>query len=151
VVLARAVADAAIPAVTAHGHRFELLVPAGTIELAVDPARIRQVLHNLLVNAAKYSEAGGVVRLHVLADEVNREVVFRVEDTGRGLSEEELGRVFSPFEQGSDSLESAEGGIGVGLTLARRLVEMHGGSIQAASPGRGRGSTFEVRLPHGTF
>jgi signal transduction histidine kinase len=114
---------------------------------SVDAARVRQVLHNLLVNAAKYTERDGTVRLFVRADENLDQVVFRVEDTGRGLSEEERDRVFSPFEQGADALELAEGGIGVGLTLARRLVEMHGGSVRAESPGRGLGSSFEIRLP----
>ena len=72
-------------------------------------------------------------------------------DNGRGLTNEELGRIFSPFEQGGIGADRSEGGIGVGLTLARRLVEMHGGSVAAESPGRGFGCTFEVRLPRGTL
>jgi signal transduction histidine kinase len=145
--LTRAVADAAIPVMADHGHRFELHLPEAPVMASVDAARVRQVLHNLLVNAAKYTERDGTVRLFVRADENLDQVVFRVEDTGRGLSEEERDRVFSPFEQGADALELAEGGIGVGLTLARRLVEMHGGSVRAESPGRGLGSSFEIRLP----
>ncbi len=149
--LAQAVAEAASPVMAPHGHRFELDLPAGQVTIAVDPARIRQVLHNLLVNAAKYTDPGGAIRLYVFADEPRREVVFRVIDNGRGLTAEERERVFSPFDQGGIAAHEAEGGIGVGLTLARRLVEMHGGSVAAQSPGRGFGSTFEVRLPRGTF
>ncbi len=149
--LAHAVAEAALPSMVEHDHRFELDLPAGPLTLSVDPMRLRQVLGNLLVNAAKYTDAGGFVRLRVRADAATNEVVFRVEDSGRGLTAEERERVFSPFEQGVDAGEQAEGGIGVGLTLARRLVEMHGGSVRAESPGRGLGSTFEVRLPRGNF
>ena len=89
--------------------------------------------------------------MRVLADAGRDEVVFRVEDTGRGLTVEERGRIFSPFVQGPATLDQADGGLGVGLTLVRRLVEMHGGVVRAESPGRGMGSAFEVRLPRGTF
>ena len=150
-ILVQAVAETAAPIMTERGHRFEIDLPAAPITLAVDATRMRQVLYNLLVNAAKYTDSGGTIRLLVFADPPRRDVVFRVIDNGRGLTNEELGRVFSPFEQGGIAVDRSEGGIGVGLTLARRLVEMHGGSVAAESPGRGFGCTFEVRLPRGTL
>jgi signal transduction histidine kinase len=148
--LVTAAVDGARPALEERGHRFDLALPAEPLLLEVDSTRIRQVLQNLLLNAAKYTEPGGSVRLSVSAGE-NGDIVFRIEDSGRGLTEEERSRVFAPFVQGQHTLDLAEGGIGVGLTLARRLVEMHEGSIRAESPGRGQGSIFEVRLPRGSF
>jgi signal transduction histidine kinase len=148
--LVRDAVDAALPTMAERGHRFELTLPATPIELHVDSQRIRQVLLNLLVNAAKYTEPGGSVRL-VVKDGDTGDIVFRIEDSGRGLTEEERSRIFAPYEQSSHTLDMAQGGIGIGLTLASRLVEMHRGSIHAESPGRGLGSVFEVRLPRGTF
>ncbi len=148
--LVRAAVDGAHPAMNERGHRFDLSLPVEAVTLHVDSTRIRQVLHNLLVNAAKYTEPGGSVRLAVSAEN-GREVIFRIEDSGRGLTEEERSRIFIPFEQAEHTLDLAGGGIGIGLTLARRLVEMHEGSIRAESRGRGLGSAFEVRLPRGKF
>ena len=142
--------DGARPALEDRRHRFDVVVPEAAIVLDVDPTRIRQVLLNLLINAAKYTEPEGTVRLEVRAED-SREVVFRIEDSGRGLTPEERTRIFVPFVQGEHTLDLAGGGIGIGLTLARRLVEMHEGSIHAESAGRGKGSVFEVRLPRGNF
>jgi signal transduction histidine kinase len=140
--------DGVRPALSERGHRFEVALPGEPITLHVDLTRIRQVLLNLLINAAKYTEPGGSVRLDVSTGG-NGDVVFRIEDSGRGLTEEERLRVFVPFVQAEHTLDLSGGGIGIGLTLARRLVEMHDGSIRAESPGRGLGSVFEVRLPAG--
>ena len=148
--LVRNAVDAALPAMAERGHHFELVLPEKPIQLHVDSTRIRQVLLNLLVNAAKYTEPGGSVRL-VVGDGEGGDIIFRIEDSGRGLTEEERSRIFAPFEQSSHTLDLAQGGIGIGLTLASRLVEMHRGSIRAESAGRGLGSVFEVRLPRGTF
>jgi signal transduction histidine kinase len=142
--------DAARPAMTERGHHFDVVLPDTPCRLDVDSTRIRQVLLNLLLNAAKYTEPGGSVRL-VVQNGDQGDVVFRIEDSGRGLTEEERSRIFAPFEQASHTLDLAAGGIGVGLTLASRLIEMHEGSIHAESAGRGQGSVFEVRLPRGTF
>ena len=147
-----AVVDGARPALDERRHRFEVVLPGNPITLEVDATRIRQVLLNLLINAAKYTEPGGSVRLTVSAGEDrNGDIVFRIEDTGRGLTEDERSRIFVPFVQAEHTRDLSEGGIGIGLTLAHRLIEMHAGSIHAESPGRGLGSTFEVRLPRGTL
>jgi PAS domain S-box-containing protein len=111
----------------------------------VDAVRIEQVVTNLLANALKYTPAGGTI--HVSVAQEGGEAVFRVHDSGIGIAPELLPRVFDLFVQGTGTLDRAQGGLGIGLTLVRRLVELHGGSVHAASDGRDRGSTFTVRLP----
>jgi signal transduction histidine kinase len=111
----------------------------------VDAVRIEQVVTNLLANALKYTPAGGKIHVSVTGD--GDEAVLCVRDSGIGISPELLPRVFELFVQGTRSLDRAQGGLGIGLTLVRRLVELHGGSVHAASDGRDRGSTFTVRLP----
>src|SRR5205823_6916071 len=103
------------------------------------------VLANLLNNAAKYTPDGGRIGLTVRREKA--EVVFRVSDNGAGIRREMLPRIFDLFTQADTSIDRAQGGLGIGLTLVRRLVEMHGGSVHAASEGPGRGSEFVVRLP----
>jgi CheY-like chemotaxis protein len=117
----------------------------GGLRLQADPLRLEQILVNLLANAAKYTEAGG--RIALTASREGRELVIRVRDTGVGIAPELLPRVFDLFVQGDRSMARSEGGLGIGLTLARKLAEMHGGTITAASEGPGRGSEFTVRLP----
>jgi signal transduction histidine kinase len=116
-----------------------------------DPVRLAQVLWNLLNNAAKYTPEGGRIGLMVERAKGARlpakEVIVRVRDTGMGIPPEMLPRVFDLFTQMERTLERAEGGLGIGLTLVRRLVEMHGGTVQAFSPGPGQGSEFVIRLP----
>ena len=104
-----------------------------------------QVLSNLLNNAAKYTKPGGQIRLAAAHD--GDEVVFRVRDNGIGIPPEMLSRIFDLFAQVDHSLDHSQGGLGLGLTLVRSLVEMHGGSVQALSDGLSRGSEFIVRLP----
>ena len=110
-----------------------------------DETRVEQIAGNLLVNALKYTPEGGDIHVSVRAED--GAAVIRVEDNGIGLSPSLLPRVFDPFVQGERDVERAQGGLGIGLTLVRRLAELHGGTVHAASDGPGRGSTFTVRLP----
>jgi signal transduction histidine kinase/ActR/RegA family two-component response regulator len=110
-----------------------------------DPIRLDQVIGNLVVNAVKYTPAGGTIRVSVAPE--GEAAVLRVADNGIGLTPELAGRVFDLFVQGERELDRSEGGLGIGLTLVRRLAEMHGGSASVHSAGRGTGSEFTVRLP----
>jgi len=110
-----------------------------------DPVRLAQVLGNLLNNAAKFTEDGGKIWLTAAA--VSDEVIIRVRDTGVGIPPEMFASVFELFTQVEKSLDRAQGGLGIGLTLVRRLVEMHGGRVQVHSEGINRGSEFTVLLP----
>jgi PAS domain S-box-containing protein len=127
------------------GHELSVELPPEPIELDADLTRLAQVFSNLLNNAAKYTEQGG--RIWLSAEAHDGEVVVRVRDTGIGIPAELLPDVFEMFTQVDQSLERSRGGLGIGLTLARRLVEMHKGTIEARSGGAGLGSEFIVRLP----
>jgi signal transduction histidine kinase len=120
-------------------------LPEEPLRFEADPTRIIQIVGNLLDNAAKYTPRGGEISVRGYYE--RGEVVLRVRDTGIGISPEMLPRVFDLFVQKDPFLARSEGGLGVGLTLARTLVELHGGSINAHSEGSGRGSEFVVRLP----
>jgi len=128
-------------------HRLSVRISSGADEAMIeaDPARIRQVLTNLIHNAAKFTPPGG--RIDVLADRTDREVILRVRDSGIGISRDLLPHVFDLFTQAERPLDRSHGGLGIGLTLVQRLVEMHGGTVQAHSAGPGMGSEFEVHLP----
>jgi PAS domain S-box-containing protein len=110
-----------------------------------DPARLVQCVANVLSNAAKYTEPGGEVRVQTHADEST--AIIEISDTGIGISAELLPHVFELFVQGDRSLDRSQGGLGIGLAVVKRLVEMHGGEVSARSPGPGGGATFEIRLP----
>jgi PAS domain S-box-containing protein len=110
-----------------------------------DPTRLEQVLANLLENALKYTAAGGLISLRVAAQKGS--AVVSVRDTGRGIEPEMISKIFDVFTQGPQSLDRAQGGLGIGLTLVKRLVELHGGEVEAKSSGLGHGSEFTVRLP----
>ncbi len=110
-----------------------------------DQSRMQQVFVNLLINAIKYTPAGGSVDLAI--NRVGDEVVASVTDTGAGMTERLIRRIFEPFVQGENTIDRAEGGMGVGLTLVKSLVELHGGQITAESPGLEQGSTFTVSVP----
>lgn len=127
--------------------QHELIVDAPDEEIPVyaDPTRAEQILTNLLLNAAKYTNPGG--RITIRAYQEQPQAVIQVIDTGVGLTPEMLQRVFDLFAQADRSLDRSEGGLGIGLTVARKLAEMHGGTISAESAGLGHGSTFTVRLP----
>ena len=149
-IVARAV-ETSRPVLEAASQSLTIALPAQSVPLNVDPVRMAQVLSNLLHNAAKYSEPGGRVQLAAScpapADGAGREVVIRVTDSGIGIAPETLPRVFEPFMQADRSITRSRGGLGVGLTLVKRIVEMHDGSVEAASAGTGSGSEFLIRLP----
>ncbi len=126
-------------------HRLAISIPAEPLILQGDAVRLTQVLINLLNNAAKYTDANGQIRLAAMR--LGDEVLISVRDNGRGIPGDMLPRVFDMFTQVDRAYERTQGGLGIGLTLVRKLVEMHGGSVEARSEGRGRGSEFVVRLP----
>ena len=134
------------PLVESRAHELSLQLPAETLRIEADSTRLEQVVSNLINNAAKYTMPGG--HIWVTAACEGDEAVVRVRDTGIGVPPDVLDRVFEPFVQQTDgSLARTNGGLGVGLTLVRSLIEMHGGRVEAESPGLGQGSEFVVRLP----
>lgn len=133
------------PLIDAAEHRLTCKLPDEPLWVEADLTRLAQAFSNLLNNAVKYTDRGGRITIRAVADRDTAVVLVR--DSGVGISPEALPRIFDMFMQLDASLERAEGGLGIGLTLARRLIELHGGTIEAASPGAGRGSTFVVRLP----
>lgn len=133
------------PLIDARKHRLEVLLPEPAVWVEGDQTRLVQVVSNLLNNAAKYTEMGG--RIWLTVEPSASEAVIRVRDTGIGIASEILPRIFEMFTQAQGSMSSSEGGLGVGLSLVRSLVQMHGGSVQALSEGLGRGSEFVIRLP----
>ena len=133
------------PLVETKEHALRVELPPGPLPVHADPTRLEQVLGNLVRNAAKYTEPGG--KIEVSAWSEDGEAVARVRDNGIGIPPELLPRVFDLFIQGEQSLDRSGGGLGIGLTLVRRLVEMHGGRVEAQSEGEGQGSEFTVRLP----
>ncbi|HXT51844.1 MAG TPA: MASE1 domain-containing protein [Thermoanaerobaculia bacterium] len=143
-VVVRAV-ETAQPWVDERGHRLALERPPQPLTLAGDAMRLEQVFANLLHNAAKYTNPGG--RIDVSLERDGEAAVVRVRDDGIGIQPELLPHVFELFTQGDRSLDRARGGLGIGLTLVRRIVELHGGTIEAHSDGIGRGTEMEVRVP----
>jgi signal transduction histidine kinase/CheY-like chemotaxis protein/PAS domain-containing protein len=133
------------PCAEERGHTLSVGLPNEPIYLDADPVRLAQVFNNLLNNACKYTEPHG--RIALQAERDGEEAVVTVRDTGVGIPKERLGSIFDMFTQVDRSLERTQGGLGIGLTLVRRLVEEHGGNVVARSEGPGRGSEFEVRLP----
>jgi two-component system CheB/CheR fusion protein len=131
---------------TARG--VELVQHLGSLSLWLDAdaTRVSQAVGNLLQNAAKFTERGGRVEVGVTR-EPHGTALVRVRDDGLGIAPELLGRIFDPFTQGDDSLHRSRGGLGVGLSLVKGFVELHGGSVEARSEGRGRGAEFLIRLP----
>jgi CheY-like chemotaxis protein len=121
---------------------------AESVIVNADPTRLAQVITNMLDNAVKFTPTGGSIDLDVVRE--GQEAVLRVIDTGSGIDAAMLPRIFELFAQGEQPMDRSVGGLGIGLTLSRRLVEMHGGTISAASEGLGRGAQFTVRLPVGT-
>ncbi len=131
--------------IDARKHEFTVSVQSRGLEVFVDPTRLSQVISNLLTNAAKYTDVGG--EIYLTAERSGGQILLRVRDSGMGISRELLPKLFDLFTQGERSIDRSEGGLGIGLTIARSLMEMHGGSIEAHSDGLGRGSTFVLRLP----
>jgi signal transduction histidine kinase len=143
-VVRRAV-ESSRPLLDAAGHSLQVLLSAEPLRVDVDPTRFEQILVNVLHNAAKYTPPRG--RIVVSAKQSGGEAVVRVRDDGVGIAPELLPRVFDLFVQGDRSLGRAQGGRGIGLTLVKSLVEMHGGTVEAHSEGVGRGAEIVVRLP----
>jgi signal transduction histidine kinase len=131
--------------VTARQHRLTVALPPEPVFLEADPLRLAQVLTNLLSNAAKFTDPGGHIRLSAAVEA--EQIVLRVRDNGRGIAPELLPRVFDLFHQIPGAGTHGTGGLGIGLTLVKSLVELHGGSVAASSAGPGTGSEFVVRLP----
>jgi CheY-like chemotaxis protein len=129
----------------AESHELTLTVETESTIVQGDPVRLEQVICNLLHNAIKYTPRGGAIAVEVGTED--GEAVVRVHDTGLGISADMLSRIFEPFTQVESSRKRSEGGLGLGLPLVRGLVELHGGTVEAYSAGRGRGSEFVVRLP----
>ncbi len=138
-------AEASRAAIDAHGHSLIVDPSAQDLSVEGDFDRLTQVFSNLLSNAVKYTERGGTIDLRIARE--GDEAVVTVADTGIGIPAADLPGVFEMFSQVRSHKERADGGLGIGLSLVRQIVAMHGGSVQAASLGEGRGSTFSVRLP----
>jgi len=144
VVIAKAI-EMASPIFEQRSHTLAVDVPREGLMLEADQVRLGQVLFNLLTNAAKYTDPGGRIAVKGWRDE--NSVAISVQDNGAGISKEMLPNVFELFVQGQRTIDRSQGGLGIGLTLARSLVELHGGSIAARSDGLGKGTEFVVHLP----
>jgi PAS domain S-box-containing protein len=143
--LVKAAVETSRPLIDAKGHEFLVDVPDVAVEMEVDALRLSQALSNLLTNAAKYTDPGGRVVLQ--AQCVEGAVVFTVTDTGIGVAASALPTIFDMFSQVDSAIDRSEGGLGIGLALVKGLVLLHGGTVEAASGGPGKGSTFTIRLP----
>jgi signal transduction histidine kinase len=140
--------EAGRPIVEEQGHRLTVELPKQPLLLEADPSRLAQDISNLLDNAAKYMEARGQIQL--IAERIDDTAAVRVVGRGIGIPAEMLDRIFDMFSQVDRSLELSHGGLGIGLTLVKRLVDMHGGTVAAHSAGPGQGSEFVVTLPLST-
>ncbi|HUO81967.1 MAG TPA: ATP-binding protein [Gammaproteobacteria bacterium] len=143
--IVRSAIETSQPVIEESGNELVVELPEQSGELDADPVRMAQVISNLLNNAAKYTPAGGRIRLAV--ETTNGSARIQVSDTGVGIPPEQLAHVFQMFYQGAGGPDRPQGGLGIGLTLASELVQLHGGSIEAHSPGTGLGSEFTVRVP----
>jgi PAS domain S-box-containing protein len=146
--LAEAVAEAvetARPLIDQMGHRLTVTLPGRPVVVDADLTRLAQVFANLLTNSAKYSDRGGHIQLSAVVE--GGAVAVSVKDDGMGIAADYLPRLFRMFAQAEGSQGRAQGGLGIGLTLVKRLAEMHGGSVEARSDGPGKGAEFVVRLP----
>jgi PAS domain S-box-containing protein len=137
--------ETSLPLIEKGGHAFSLKLDAAPLPVNADAARIAQVIGNLLTNAAKYTPHGGTIQL--TAEREGCEAVISVIDSGIGIPPESLESVFDMFSQVGRNMPHAQGGLGIGLSLVRQLVGLHGGTVAASSEGAGKGSTFVVRLP----
>jgi PAS domain S-box-containing protein len=144
-VVANRASETVRPLMDARKHDFSVSLPIGPLWVEADPARLEQIVVNLLNNAAKYTDPGGLIRMSVLQE--GSEALIRVRDNGVGIAPEMLPRVFELFTQVDGSLGRSYGGLGIGLALVRTLVEMQNGRVQAQSGGLGKGSEFTVKLP----
>jgi len=139
--------EASRPLIEAKRHQLSVVFPADPVEVEGDLTRLVQIVSNLLNNAAKYTDEGGDISVEVAANHAVEEAVVRVRDNGMGLAADLLPHVFDLFIQAERAVDRSQGGLGIGLTLVRQLVEMHGGRVEARSDGPGRGSEFVFYLP----
>ena len=130
-----------------QGHKVSVRLPDEPLHLVADPDRLTQVISNLLTNAAKYTDPGGEISVEAGAE--GKELELTVRDTGIGISADLLPKVFDMYMQADRGLTRSRGGLGIGLPLVKKLMHLHGGSVQAASDGLGKGSAFTIRLPLG--
>lgn len=137
--------EGAMPLVDAAGHRLIVEMPEEAIELSGDSTRLAQVVNNLLSNAAKYTPQGGSITLRTFR--TNGTVTISISDSGLGIPSDMLESIFDMFGQVNQTLDRSQGGLGIGLAIVRKIVEMHGGDVRAESAGVGKGSTFTVHLP----
>ena len=137
--------ETARPVLDANGHVLDLSLPEGPLWVTGDMVRLAQVIANLLTNAGKYTHRASRIALEVRRE--GAQVLITVRDPGEGISGELLPRIFDLFVQGDHALARSQGGLGIGLTLVKRLVEMHEGTVEARSEGKGKGSEFSIRLP----
>ncbi|MFL6601308.1 MAG: ATP-binding protein [Steroidobacteraceae bacterium] len=144
-VLVNSAVETARPLIDAKNHTLTLSLPADPTVLEVDPLRLSQALSNLLTNAAKYTDAQGQIELSASQDAQG--LTIRVSDNGIGIESAVIKGLFEMFSQIDSAIDRAEGGLGIGLALVKGLVALHGGSVQATSPGLGQGSEFTIRLP----
>src|SRR4051812_3779408 len=142
--VARAV-EIARPLIESRRHQLTVDVPVGALFVEGDLVRLAQVIANVLQNAAKYTEPGGHIEVNGRRE--SGEMIIRVRDDGRGIAPERLTSMFDLFVQGDQAPDRSQGGLGIGLTLVRSLVQLHGGAVNAFSEGPGRGSEFVIRLP----
>jgi len=142
---ARSAAEAMRPLIEARGQDLEISVPSEAVLIDADATRVEQILMNLLNNAIKYTEPGGSIWLTIEREDGN--ALILVKDTGIGIDPIVLPQIFDLFMQVDPSQIGSQNGLGIGLSLVKRLVEMHGGTIEADSRGDGQGAEFRVRLP----
>jgi signal transduction histidine kinase len=133
------------PSIDERQHELSVSAPAEMVWLNADPTRLEEVLVNLLTNAAKYTDRGG--RIWLTAEREGNQAVIRVRDTGIGIEPELLRHIFEMFTQSQRGLARSDGGLGIGLSVASNLVQMHGGTLEARSEGHDKGSEFIARLP----
>jgi two-component system CheB/CheR fusion protein len=143
--IVRRAVETSAPAIEARKHRLSVVLPEEPVELEADPVRMAQAMSNLLSNAAKYTDPGG--RISVSVKREGSEAVFRVQDDGVGIPCDMLERIFDLFTQVDRSLDRSQGGLGIGLTFVRAIVEHHGGTVRAFSAGPGQGSELMIRVP----
>jgi signal transduction histidine kinase/CheY-like chemotaxis protein len=143
--MVRAAVEASQPLIEASGHRFDWTPAKEPIYLYADPVRLAQIVANILNNAAKYTELGGLIALGTARE--GGQAVITISDNGMGIPLEAQPKIFELFVQVEENRNRAQGGLGIGLTLAKRLAELHGGSIEVFSEGRNKGSRFTIRLP----
>jgi len=137
------------PLLEQRSHKLSVQVPRRGLLVDADITRLSQVVSNLLTNAAKYTPTGGHITIH--GEAIGDEVLLHVRDTGIGITADVLPHIFDLFVQERQAIDRAQGGLGIGLTIVRNLVERHGGSVQVKSEGQGRGSEFTIRLPKATW